>query len=238
MPVTADVDIAAAARRSALAAARLPAAFFQRDAADVARELIGCALVHGRRAGIIVETEAYGGPEDRASHARFGPTARTRVMFGPGGIAYVYLCYGIHQMFNIVTGPDGQGQAVLIRAIAPYLGLPADPAVGRGPGKVAAALGIDRRHDGRDLARGSLFVARVPGPPPPLAIGPRVGVDYAGEWAARPLRFWWRDHPAVSRSPRSPRSPSRSPGPPSAPAPAPASMDAPRRSTESTRRRR
>ncbi|HWO25349.1 MAG TPA: DNA-3-methyladenine glycosylase [Kofleriaceae bacterium] len=232
MPVAADP-----ARLHALAAARLPAAWLQRDAAEVARELVGCALVHGRRAGIIVETEAYGGPEDRASHARFGPTARTRVMFGPGGVAYVYLCYGIHQMFNIVTGPAGQGQAVLIRAIAPYLGLPDDPAVGRGPGKVAAALGIDRRHDGRDLARSSLFVARVaaPGAPPPIAVGPRVGVDYAGAWAARPLRFWWRDHPAVSRSPRSP---ARSPRSPSSPASPPALAPAPRRSTESTRRKR
>jgi DNA-3-methyladenine glycosylase len=187
-----------------LAAARLPASFFRRDAAVVARELIGCALVHGRRAGTIVETEAYLGPEDLASHARFGPTERTSVMFGPGGVAYVYLCYGIHEMFNIVTGEAGQGEAVLIRAIAPLVGLPADPAVGRGPGKVTTALGIDRRHDRRDLARGALFVAR-PGaapapPPPPVDTGPRVGVDYAGPWAARPLRFWWRDHPAVSRS--------------------------------------
>src|SRR6266576_6176060 len=106
---------------------RLPPAWFQRDAARVARDLVGCALVHRRRAGMIVETEAYLGPDDLASHARFGPTARTSVMFGPGGISYVYLCYGIHQMFNIVTGPAGQGQAVLIRAVAPLVGLPDDP---------------------------------------------------------------------------------------------------------------
>ncbi len=192
------------ARLRALAAARLPTSFYRRDAAEVARALIGCALVHRGRAGIIVETEAYGGPEDRASHARFGPTERTSVMFGPGGVSYVYLCYGIHEMFNIVTGEDGQGQAVLIRAIAPHLGLPDDAAVGRGPGKVTTALRIDRRCDRRDLARGALFVASVPGAapaaaPPPIATGPRVGVDYAGEWAARPLRYWWRDHPAVSR---------------------------------------
>jgi DNA-3-methyladenine glycosylase len=191
------------ARRSALDAARLGPGFYRRDAPVVARELIGCALVHRGRAGVIAETEAYGGPEDRASHARFGPTERTAVMFGPGGVSYVYLCYGIHQLFNVVTGEDGQGQAVLIRAVAPYLGLPDDPAVGRGPGKVTAALGIDRRHDRRDLAHGALFIARVPGAPPPIAIGPRIGVDYAGAWAARPLRFWWRDHPAVSRPARS-----------------------------------
>ena len=109
---------------------------------------------------MIVETEAYLGPHDLASHARFGPTARTSVMFGPGGVSYVYLCYGIHQMFNIVTGSDGEGQAVLIRAIAPLVGLADDPNVGRGPGKVTKALGLDRSHDRKDLATGPLFVAR------------------------------------------------------------------------------
>lgn len=192
------VAAAPAITRAGLERARLPAAFFADDSASVARKLIGCALVHRDRAGLIVETEAYLGPEDLASHARFGPTARTSVMFGPGGVSYVYLCYGIHELFNIVTGPAGEGQAVLIRAIAPYLGLPDDTAVGRGPGKVTRALGLDRRHDRRDLARGDLFVAAavVPGR---IARGPRVGVAYAGAWANRPLRFWWRDHPAVSR---------------------------------------
>jgi DNA-3-methyladenine glycosylase len=180
--------------------ARLPARWFARDASIVARELVGCALVHRARAGIIVETEAYGGPEDLASHARFGPTARTSVMFGPGGISYVYLCYGVHEMFNIVTGEAGAGQAVLIRAIAPHVGLPMEPAIGRGPGKVTTALALDRRHDRRDLARGALFVARAL-IPPEIAVGTRVGVAYAGPWAARPLRFWWKDHPAVSRDP-------------------------------------
>jgi len=183
-----------------LRAARLPASWFARDAAIVARELVGCALVHRARAGIIVETEAYGGPEDLASHARFGPTARTSVMFGPGGISYVYLCYGVHEMFNIVTGEEGAGQAVLIRAIAPHVGLPMEPAIGRGPGKVTRALALDRRHDRRDLARGALFVARALSPPE-IAVGTRVGVAYAGPWAARPLRFWWKDHSAVSRDP-------------------------------------
>jgi DNA-3-methyladenine glycosylase len=118
-------------------------------------------------------------------------------MFGPGGVSYVYLCYGIHQMFNIVTGDEGDGQAVLIRAIAPYAGLPDDPSIGRGPGKVTTALALDRSHDRRDLARGALYVAAAL-TPDAIATGPRVGVDYAGAWAARPYRFWWRDHPAVS----------------------------------------
>ncbi len=181
----------------ALRDARLPASWFARDAAIVARKLIGCALVHRQRAGIIVETEAYGGPEDLASHARFGPTARTSVMFGPGGITYVYLCYGIHQLFNVVTGVKGEGQAVLIRAIAPHAGLPDDLSIGRGPGKVSTALALDRRHDRRDLARGALFIARAE-VPPAIATGPRIGVAFAGAWAERALRFWWRDHPSVS----------------------------------------
>jgi DNA-3-methyladenine glycosylase len=182
-----------------LSAHRLSPSFFSRDAVTVARALLGCALVHRRRAGMIVETEAYIGPEDAACHARFGPTARTSVMFGPGGVSYVYLCYGIHQMFNIVTGPEGHGEAVLIRAVAPLVGLPEDPAIGRGPGKVTTALVLDRRHDRRDLARGALYVAAY-ATPPKIARGPRVGVDYAGPWARRPLRFWWKDHPAVSRA--------------------------------------
>jgi DNA-3-methyladenine glycosylase len=205
--------LAAAPTIEALAKARLPASFFHRDVLVVARELIGCALVHRRRAGMIVETEAYRGPDDAASHARFGPTARTSVMFGPGGISYVYLCYGIHQMFNIVTGGEGEGQAVLIRAVAPLAGLPDDPAVGRGPGKVTTALALDRRHDRRDLARGALFVA-AHATAPAIATGPRIGVAYAGEWAARPWRFWWNGHPAVSRVPgekRAPREPDKPP---------------------------
>ncbi|HEX2689370.1 MAG TPA: DNA-3-methyladenine glycosylase [Kofleriaceae bacterium] len=184
-----------------LARARLPAAFFADNAVTVARALIGCALVHRDRAGIIVETEAYLGPDDLASHARFGPTPRNSVMFGPGGVSYVYLCYGIHQMFNIVTGGQGDGQAVLIRAIAPYVGLPDDPLLGRGPGKVTQALSLDRRHDRKDLAHGDLFVAAAL-LPPRIARGPRIGIAYAGGWVDKPLRFWWRDHPAVSAAPR------------------------------------
>lgn len=181
---------------------RLPQAWFQRDVVDVAKDLIGCALVHRRRAGIIVETEAYMGGHDLASHARFGPTSRTSVMFGPGGFSYVYLCYGIHQMFNIVTGVEGEGQAVLIRAIAPLVGLGDDPKVGQGPGKVTKALGITKAQDRKDLSAGPLFVAREV-ESVVLASGPRVGVDYAGDdWANRPLRFWWKGHPAVSRTPK------------------------------------
>jgi len=176
---------------------RLERAWFARDARVVARGLIGCALVHAGRAGMIVEAEAYLGPEDRASHARFGPTARTAVMFGPGGVSYVYLCYGVHEMFNVVTGRDGAAGAVLIRAIAPLIGLPDDAAVGRGPGKVTRALAIDRSHDRLALDGDDLFVAEHRRPAR-IAVGPRIGVDYAGPWAAEPLRFSWPAHAAVS----------------------------------------
>src|SRR5689334_3320473 len=105
-----------------LRARMLPPRFYRRSSPVVARALLGCALVHRDRAGTIVETEAYLGPEDLASHARFGPTARTSVMFGPGGVSYVYLCYGVHEMFNIVTGDEGEPGAVLVRAVAPLIG--------------------------------------------------------------------------------------------------------------------
>lgn len=194
---------------------RLATEWFRRDVITVARDLIGTVLVHGTRAGVIVETEAYLGPEDLASHTRFGVTARNSVMYGPGGVAYVYLCYGIHEMFNIVTGGEGAGQAVLIRAIAPYRGLVDDKTVGRGPGKVTQALGIDRTLDRKSLAKGPLYVAEQVEAPElvawanvparVVARGPRIGVEFAGDdWKAKPLRFWWRDHPSVSgaRAPR------------------------------------
>ena len=124
-------------------------------------------------------------------------------MFGPGGVAYVYLCYGVHEMFNIVahraSAPAG---AVLLRAIAPLVGLGDDERVGRGPGKLTRALGLTRAHTGRSLDGDALFVARwKPVPRKLIAVGPRVGVDYAGEWAAAPLRFALDGHRAVSKGP-------------------------------------
>ncbi|WP_428266612.1 DNA-3-methyladenine glycosylase [Haliangium sp.] len=185
---------------------RLSARFFRRPADELARALLGKTLVHADRRGVIVETEAYLGPEDLASHARFGATERNRVMFGPGGIAYVYLCYGVHEMFNVVSGSAGQAGAVLIRALA-LPGPGRDPSLARGPGKLTRALGLSRAHNGLDLARDErLYLA--PGravPAAEVAVGPRVGIDYAGDWAAAPLRFWVADHPAVSRPPRSRR---------------------------------
>lgn len=185
---------------AALRRARLPTGFFVDDHVAVARGLLGCALVYGARAGLIVETEAYLGPEDRASHARFGPTARTGVMFGPGGVAYVYLCYGVHEMFNVVSGRAGDPGAVLVRAIAPLSGIPDDPAIGRGPGKVTRALGLHRGLTGQALDGDELFVAATAHTGAvTIATGPRVGVAYAGAWARRRLRFAIAGHPAVSR---------------------------------------
>lgn len=183
--------------------ARLTHRFFARGSDAVARALLGKTLVCGDRAGLIVETEAYLGPDDLASHARFGRTERNAVMFGPGGVAYVYLIYGMYDMFNVVTGPEGRAQAVLVRALEPARGLNGDPTAARGPGKLTRALGISRRHNGTDLVRsGDLYVAaggaRVARER--IACGPRIGVDYAGEWARAPLRFWIDGHPSVSRS--------------------------------------
>lgn len=142
----------------------------------------------------ITETEAYHGPDDRACHASKGRTARTEVMFGPAGRWYVYLCYGIHEMLNLVTGPEGWPAAVLIRGVE---GL-------SGPGRVTRALGIGRALNGTradvDGAAGvaawieSATEAEGPVPAADIVAGPRVGVDYAGlQWAAQPWRFRWME---------------------------------------------
>lgn len=176
--------------------------FYARPADVVARALLGKVLVCGDRAGRIVETEAYVGPHDAAAHSRHGITERNRVMWGPGGFAYVYFIYGMYDMFNVVTGKPGEGQAVLVRALEPLEGLPADPAVARGPGKLTRALGITRAaHDQVDLTRSSeLFIARGRAPAGDrVGVGPRVGIAYAGDWAAAHLRFWVEGSPSVSR---------------------------------------
>jgi DNA-3-methyladenine glycosylase len=173
--------------------------FYERHTARVARDLLGklvCRrLPDGRvRAGRIVETEAYHGPKDRASHASRGRTPRTAVMFGPAGVAYVYQIYGMYFCLNAVTMRDGFPAAVLIRA------LELDAREGSGPGKLCRALGIDKRLTGADLVTGeSLWLADDGFGKQKVAAGPRVNVDYAGVWAARPWRFWLAGHPAVSR---------------------------------------
>ena len=181
--------------------------FYQRDVQRVAQALLGKVLVHGKRRGIIVETEAYLGPEDRASHARFGKTARNEVMFGAGGIAYVYLCYGVHHLFNIVTGIDGQAGAVLIRALQPKSGYDLAYDTARGPGKLTRAMDLSCSDNGRNLMTDpTLYVAAAQAiRRPAIETGPRIGVDYADDWARAPLRFWVAAHPCVSRQPKSKR---------------------------------
>jgi DNA-3-methyladenine glycosylase len=163
--------------------------FFARDAVTLARELLGTHLVHeiegSARIGRIVETEAYCGPDDAACHARFGRTERTRALFGPPGHAYVFLIYGMYDCFNVVGLAEGEGHAVLVRAVEPVSGI-----AGRtdGPGRLTRAMGLSRAHNGASLQRGPVRIE--PGTPPArIAITARVGVAYAGDDAALPYRF-------------------------------------------------
>jgi DNA-3-methyladenine glycosylase len=190
----------------------LPRRFFARPTELVAPELLGKLLVR-EAAGVavrlarIVEVEAYLGPRDLASHARRGPTPRSAIMFGPPGHLYVYLIYGMHHCMNFVCERDGQAGAVLIRAAEPLAGPTAgDRRALAGPGKLCRALGITRADKGLDLtsAASGLFVADDGSPPGAIARSARIGVDYAGDWAQRPLRFYVPGNPSVS-GPRSGR---------------------------------
>jgi DNA-3-methyladenine glycosylase len=183
---------------------KLARAFFERSTLTVARALIGVHLVHDDgtclRRGRIVETEAYQGPRDLAAHSARGRTARTEVMFGPPGHAYVYFIYGFWNCLNVVTGRAGVPHAVLLRALEPLDGLTART---WGPGLLCRALGIDRRLNGADLGGPVLWLEPPPAraPPPRIARATRIGVDYAGDWAQRPWRFFERDSPYVSTAP-------------------------------------
>lgn len=164
----------------------LAAAFFRRPADRVARDLLGARLVvRGSDGGVtrhtVVETEAYLGAHDLACHGSKGMTKRNAVMFGPAGRWYVYLCYGMHWMLNVVTGAEGVPAAVLIRGAGIF----------SGPGRVTRGLGIDRAFDGLAAARpsGLWLESGVPVPPRWVRRTPRIGVGYAGAWAERPLRF-------------------------------------------------
>jgi DNA-3-methyladenine glycosylase len=178
------------------------------------------------RVARIVEVEAYLGVRDAASHARRGPTPRAAIMFGPPGFLYVYLIYGMHNCMNVITETDGVAGAVLLRAAAPVAGVPGawtEPDFARrspspggagtlpgsrrtdkrpltGPGKLCAGLDITRLENGLDLtAGGNLYLADDGAPPPRRAASARIGVDYAGAWAARKLRFYVRGDPYVSK---------------------------------------
>jgi DNA-3-methyladenine glycosylase len=193
----------------------LPRSFYARPVLTVARECIGKLLVHRTRAGLvsgrIVEAEAYRGPEDRAAHSFAGRrTARTEVMFGMPGLAYVFFVYGMHYQFNLVTTGEGAPHAVLIRAVEPVSGLQLMAKrrgidserveLCNGPGKLCQAFAIDRRHYGADLCQGPLFLAD--GPRVRVAKSPRIGVDYAGIWAEKPWRFFDPKSRYVTRTTR------------------------------------
>lgn len=203
-------------RRARAAVNALPSAFYARDTAVVARQLLGAVLVSTvggeRAAGRIVETEAYLGPHDPASHGaeRIGRTRRNESMFGPPGIAYVYRIYGVHWCLNAVTHEEHFPAAVLIRAVEPLAGLSvmrrrrfrsqlslSDHDLASGPGKLAVALGIDGALDGHPLDRAPLWIeagSHIDGRD--IVSGPRIGISKAADW---PLRFCVRDSAWLSR---------------------------------------
>lgn len=195
---------------------KLPRDFYTRpDVLEVARDLLGKKLVvpakNGARvAGIIVETEAYRGPEDRASHAyNHRRTNRTETMYGRGGTAYVYFIYGMYNQFNVVTNLEDIPHAILVRAVEPVEGLDvirrrrpgrSEYELTSGPGRLCLALGIDRQLDKADLLGEQVWLEDAPAiSPRQIARGPRIGIDYAGSWAKKPWRFWVRDNPFVSK---------------------------------------
>jgi len=182
----------------------LPHSFYQRPARLVARALLGKVLVHGSRAGRVVETEAYVGEHDLACHASRGRTARTGILWGPPGRAYVYFVYGMHWCFNAVTGREGRPAAVLVRGLEPLSGFDG-PVRLDGPARLCRALDITGAQNGADLLTSELRILDAPGVPGrAVERGPRIGVEYAKEWARAPLRFWVRGSPGVSggRRPR------------------------------------
>jgi DNA-3-methyladenine glycosylase len=168
----------------------LPRSFYERPTLAVARELLGCMLVHKDKRLRIVETEGYIGPDDLAAHtARGRRTPRNEVMWGEAGHAYVYFIYGMYHCLNVVTEGPGVPAAVLVRA--------GDPGA-KGPGVLCRELGLTRAHNGLDLTCSELTIE--PGTPPERIIETtRIGVDYAGAWAAKPWRFYEEANPWVSR---------------------------------------
>ena len=197
---------------------KLTREFYQReDVVAIARDLLGKVIFtnfDGLTAGMIIETEAYAGAIDRASHA-FGNrrTSRTETMFKKGGTAYVYLCYGVHHLFNIVTNVEGIPHAVLLRGILPLEGIHLmEQRTGKrhkqknfsdGPGKLTRAMAIQTSHDGTDLIGKQIWIedAGIALPRAAVLIGPRIGVDYAGKDASLPYRFLVRSPEAIKKPP-------------------------------------
>jgi DNA-3-methyladenine glycosylase len=178
----------------------LPRSFYARPTIDVARALLGQAIVHhpkgeSARIGRIVEVEAYvpsyAGQPDQAAHAFRGRTPRTRVIFGPPGYAYVYLIYGMHECLNIVAEPDGTPGCVLVRALEPVQHLDAAD----GPGKLTRALGVTRALYGHDLLKPPLTIRSLGAPLEAIVASPRIGIRRSADW---PLRFYLQGNPHVS----------------------------------------
>lgn len=199
---------------------KLPREFYTRpNVLTVARDLLGKLLVvpapAGERvSGMIVEVEAYRGPEDRASHAYGGRrTKRTETMYRQGGIAYVYFVYGMYYQFNVVSNVADVPHAILVRAVEPVEGIEwmrqrrdshPDRNLTNGPGKLCIALGIDRELNASDLLGNRVWLEEYKTiKPRQIATGPRIGIDYAEEWIDKPWRFWVRENPFVSRRPTS-----------------------------------
>jgi DNA-3-methyladenine glycosylase len=185
----------------------LTRSFYNRDAVEVARELLGKILVHRRAAGMIVETEAYLGGDDLAAHSARGITNRTRVIFGPPGHAYVYFIYGMHECLNLVAEPEGRPGCVLIRAAEPMVGIelmkrrrPKARSIEKlasGPGNLTRAFAITRAQNGADVTRGSLVVRKWKGAPRfEIQVTPRIGIRQCADW---PLRFAIAENGAVSK---------------------------------------
>ena len=186
------------------------------DTLAVARDLLGKRLVVPAAEGVrvsarIVEVEAYLGVEDRAAHSYGGRrTARTETMFRVGGTVYVFFVYGMHHQFNVVAGPEGRPHAVLVRAVEPEEGIEVmrerrpvkkERELTSGPGKLCRALGIDGGYNGEDLTGRRVWIEETGArfATEEIAAGPRVGIDYAGEDALKPWRFWVRGNEFVSR---------------------------------------
>lgn len=196
---------------------KLPREFYTRgNVLVVARQLLGCLLVvreadGARTSGMIVETEAYMGPEDKAAHSYNNRrTARTETMFGLGGMAYVYFIYGMYYQFNVVTNRENIPHAILVRALEPLEGVERmrerrpvkkERDLTSGPGKLCQALGLDRAFNGEDLLGERVWIEAAERrlAPNRVASGARIGIDYAEEYKEKPWRFWIKDNPYVSR---------------------------------------
>ncbi len=181
-------------------AARLRRDFYAQSGAELAASLLGTIFVRRvegeMRRARIVETEAYLGPKDLASHSSKGRTARTEVMFGPPGHAYVYFVYGMHDMFNVVAGIEGEAHAILVRGAE---ALDRWEAELTGPGRFARAFEITRADNGLDLTRGDTFFVEDPAYRPRIVRSKRIGVDYSGHWKNRLLRFIDASNPVAKR---------------------------------------